>query len=245
VGEGAGGRGGCRHWPSLAALCQTVPAVDCIVSNEFFDALPVHRLARLNGRFWELYVDAAGDGFGERWGELSTSRLAEWLEARPEALADGWRGEACLRLEPILADVAQLVERGAVLTIDYGYGATDAAGELPGDTVVGYRRHQWTDDLYRLAGELDLTSHVDFRALFRVGRTVGLVPAGATTQRGFLLGLGLARDAERWVGREATPGRRWQARCALTELVQPRGLGRLTVVLQTKGVASFLLTGAS
>ncbi len=227
-------------WPSLDALVESGARVHGVVSNEFFDALPVHRVAWVGGALREVYVDWAGGGFVERLGEPSLAVQIAWRAQQNQSRAEGWRGEVCERLRPILTALTHLIDRGVVLTIDYGYGLDDDAAP-PGETLLAYHRHYWTDDLYRRIGEQDLTSHVDFGAFQRLGREVGLEPAGALSQRAFLLGLGLAADAETWAAREPTPGRQWQARFALAELVRADGLGRLGVVALQKGLPTYRL----
>jgi SAM-dependent MidA family methyltransferase len=228
--------GEIHWWSSLAALRQSGAKVSCIVSNEFFDALPVHRVAWLGGRLREVYVDWGRAGIFERLGEPSHPALVDWLADRG-APAEGWRGEICLRLEPTLRELASLLDRGLVLTIDYGRGpGDDASRPFAEESVVAYHRQQWSDELYQRVGDQDLTSHVDFDALLRLGRQLGLEPAGALTQRDFLLSRGLADNSECWAAREPTAGRQWQARLALAELIRPAGLGRLKVVAQRKGI---------
>jgi SAM-dependent MidA family methyltransferase len=171
----------------------------CVVSNEFFDALPVHRIYRVAGSFREIYVAWQERGFAEQLGPASGAALeALAVAGRPDP-ADGWRGEACAVLNPVVQAIARLVERGVVLTIDYGYGDDERDLGTPGDSLVAYHRHQWTEDIFRRVGKQDLTSHVDFRAVLRLGRRSGLEPAGAVSQREFLLGRGLASDAEDWL----------------------------------------------
>jgi SAM-dependent MidA family methyltransferase len=221
------------RWPDLPTLATSVRDVHAVVSNEFFDALPVHRLTRVGGALREIYVDWAESGFIERVGDLSDPGLAALIEHRNGVYIDGWCGEACSRLERILALIAGVVDRGVVLTIDYGFESGEALGSS-GETLVAYHRHQWNDDVYRRVGEQDLTSHLDVAALLDIGRKVGLMPVGVTTQREFLLGLGFADEAERLAALERTPGRQWQARFAVAELIDPRGLGRLKVITQLK-----------
>jgi SAM-dependent MidA family methyltransferase len=225
--------GGVTVWPDLPTLAMLLRGAHAVISNEFFDALPVHRLARVGGALREIYVDWAESGFVERVGELSDARLAALVEHRAGVGTDGWRGEACSRLERNLDLVAGLLDRGVVLTIDYGYESDEAPGSS-GETLVGYYRHQWTDDVYRRVGDQDLTSHLDVAAFLRIGQKVGLMPVKVATQREFLLGLGFAKAAERWAARQRSPGHQWQARFALTELIDPRGLGRLKVITQLK-----------
>lgn len=222
-------------WPSLADLRRAGVRAHCVLSNEFFDALPVHRVAWIGGVLRELYVDWSGRGFVERVGDPSDEALSQWIEERGAARPEGWRGEVCLRLEPVLAAVSGLIDRGSVLTLDYGSTTADGdAAERADGTLLAYHRHQWSDDIFRRVGQQDLTSHVDFGAMVRLGRRVGLEPVFLTTQRDFLLRLGLADETERWISREATAGRRWQARWALAELIRSAGLGRLKVLVQQR-----------
>jgi len=225
-------------WSDLAAIARAGIRAHCVLSNEFFDALPVHRVAWLGGALREVFVDWTGDGFVERFGEPSSPALVARLREMGLVFPEGWRGEICLRLDPVVAAVAALIDRGVVLTIDYG---VDPANPERRDTLVAYHRHHWSDDVFHRVGEQDLTSHVDFDALLRIGRVHGLEPAGSTTQREFLLGHGLAEEAERWVEVETSPARQWQARFAQAELVRPDGLGRLRVVAQQKRVPGYNL----
>src|SRR5262249_7452852 len=142
-------------------------------------------------------------------------------------------GEACARLDRILGLIAGIVDRGVVLTIDYGYDSGETSSSR-GETLVGYYRHQWNDDVYRRVGEQDLTGHLDVAAFLNLGEKFGLTPVGVTTQREFLLSLGFAEEAGRLAALERNPGRQWQARFAMAELVDPRGLGRLKVISQFK-----------
>ena len=125
-----------------------------------------------------------------------------------------------------------------MLTFDYGY-ELDQLRDTDTETLVAYHRHQWNDDVYRRVGEQDLTSHLDVDSFLRIGREVGLEPAGVTSQRDYLRGLGFAEEADRWASRQTSPGRQWQARFDMGELVSLGGLGRLKVIAQTKGNISY------
>ncbi len=222
-------------WRDLADLGRAGVRAHCILSNEFFDALPVHRVAWIGGRLCEVYVDRGRHGFVERLDAPSDAALERWIADSGSIPPEGWRGEICLRLTSIVEAIARILDRGFVLTMDYGDETAELFREVDG-TLVAYHRHHWTDDVLRRVGEQDLTSHVDFGALVRLGRQFGLEPVFLTTQRDFLLGLGLAEEAEPLVACEPTDGRRWQARFALAELVRPDGLGRLKVLVQRRAL---------
>src|SRR5206468_3949919 len=105
---------------------------------------------------------------------------ARLVAHRKDATREGWRGEVCDRLGDVLSAVAGLMDRGVVLTIDYGYTRNDAAGP-EGETLLAYHRHQWNDEIFLRVGEQDLTCHLDVDAFFQAGLDVGLSPAGQTT----------------------------------------------------------------
>ncbi|HLZ09021.1 MAG TPA: SAM-dependent methyltransferase, partial [Chloroflexota bacterium] len=211
-------------WKSLELLANSNERAHCVISNEFLDALPVHRVHQVAGTVREVYVEWRDRGFSEQLGAASDAALEAWDVAEWPDPAEGWSGEVCSAVNPVVRAIAGLVERGVVLTIDYGYGDNLHGQVRPGESLVAYHRQQWTADLYRRIGEQDLTSHVDFRLFLRLGRRYGLEPAGSVSQRDFLLGSGLARFAEKWAHREPSPGKQWQARFAMTNLVRADGL---------------------
>ena len=168
------------EWP--AAL------TGCVFSNEFLDALPVHRLCGDQ----EVYVTA---DFTETLGPLSDPRLPR--------LPAGYRSEVNLRALDWLANVVRRLTRGYVLTIDYGFERAEyfaphhAAGHLQ-----CYHRHTKSNNPYAHIGEQDLTAHVEFTSLIEHGQALGLEPVWFTDQAHYLLNVGaeeiatvVARDA--------------------------------------------------
>ncbi|MBL0059633.1 MAG: SAM-dependent methyltransferase [Elusimicrobia bacterium] len=55
----------------LEEMEHTAGVEGCVYSNEFFDALPFHRVRWKEGRLWELWVEEAGGKLFERPGPLS------------------------------------------------------------------------------------------------------------------------------------------------------------------------------
>jgi SAM-dependent MidA family methyltransferase len=88
-----------------------------------------------------------------------------------------------------------------------------------------------------------MTSHVDFTSLIRAGEEAGLETVGLTSQTHFLdaLGIGgaLAAPAQAGLSLEEYYSRRR----ALTELLDPAGLGRIRVLIQGRGVGRPQLLG--
>ena len=153
----------------------------CVFSNEFLDALPVHRL---NGD-QEVYVDSE---FREVLGPLSDARLPR--------LPAGYRSEINLRALDWLTEITPRLDRGYVLTIDYGFERAEyfaphhSAGHLQ-----CYYRHTKSGNPYEHIGEQDLTAHVEFTALIEHGRQLGLTPVWFGDQAHYLLRTGAAEIA--------------------------------------------------
>ena len=210
--------------------------VGCILSNELFDAFPVHRFEVREGSIKEVYVGLEGSEFVERLGEPSSPRLAHRLESLGRDLPDGYRGEVNPGIGPWMAAAAASLERGFVLSIDYGYEEDELYSPARSmGTLQTYYRHTDNGSPYRRVGLQDITAHVDFSALVSHGEQAGLASLGAVTQAGFLRGLGL----DRWLQRLRSEDLRQRERDAnmmgMLDLVRPEGLGRFRELVQEKG----------
>ena len=168
-----------------------------IYSNELFDALPVHLVSRRGSGVAEILVDARAKGFSWVEGEPSIMALAEYVDHHAPGLAEGRKIEVNLSALHELERMATALEHGFVLTIDYGYTATEIArGRFPDGSLMSYQRHQAQEDVLREPGERDITSHTNFTALEARGREMGLQSMGVTSQAHFLLAIGEADQFE-------------------------------------------------
>jgi SAM-dependent MidA family methyltransferase len=224
--------------------------VGCIFSNELLDALPVHRLQIQAGSLQEIYVTLAeaetGPILTESLGELSSPRLTEYFETIGIRLPsdqhpEGYRTEVNLAATEWIESVAARLERGYLLTIDYGHPAhryyhpNRSTG-----TLLCYRQHISLDSPYEWLGSQDITAHVDFTALQTFGQRVGLESLGLTQQSFFLVNLGLLERIATLpeVQSSQQPSQILQRRQALHTLMDPLGLGQFGVVVQCKGLSS-------
>ena len=230
--------------------------VGCILTNELLDALPVHRFVVEGGVAREVYVHLDGDGFAEVLGEPTTPDAARLLSEIGPGLPDGFRGEVCPAAARWIADAADALERGFLLTVDYG-GTTEElrAPQRHGGTLRCHYHHVVTGNPYIRVGRQDMTAHVDFSLLQEAGEEAGLERLGYTTQREFLRNLGADLYPEALAGRSrpqpsfnsgALPRQEYLAnRMAMQSLVEPEGLGGFRVLAQGKGVEDAGLWGFS
>jgi SAM-dependent MidA family methyltransferase len=197
-----------------------------IISNELLDALPVHRLVRDQ----ERYVRA---NFTEELAPYSTHRLDEYfdhLKVYP-------KGEAEVNLDAIdlMSQVFRRLDKGRVLTIDYGYDAEALFLGHPQGTFLTYYQHTANDNPYEHIGHKDMTAHVDFTTLMALGESHGLRTTAFTTQADFLAEHGIGDFLVALQRQVHDPAAYAAARQAAITLLDPRGLGAFRVLVQEKG----------
>jgi SAM-dependent MidA family methyltransferase len=175
--------------------------VGCCFSNELVDAFPVHLFTIAQGQLQEIYVSWQQERFQEAIGEISTPRLADYWQLigmETQDLAEGYRSEINLAALDWLTTVAGKLQRGYLVTIDYGYKSNSGSPRQnyyspsrDQGTLQCYYRHQHHNDPYMHLGEQDITAHVNFTALEKQGELLGLELESFTKQGLFLMELGL------------------------------------------------------
>lgn len=171
-----------------------------MLGNEVLDALPIERFRVRDGRVRPLGVAWHHGGFALQEGseDPALSRAVARIERDLDApLAEGYESELNLRLEPWLAGLAEALERGVMLFVDYGLPRRDYyAPERRLGTLLCHYRHRFHDDALWRPGLQDIGAWVDFTAVADAGLAAGLDVLGYSTQAHFLLGCGLADQLE-------------------------------------------------
>ena len=217
----------------------------CFLSNELVDAFPIHRVILDQGKLREIYVTHRNGQFEEQWGELSTPGIASYFRSMGIALHEGQKAEVNLSALEWMENVARCLQRGFVLTIDYGYLAEELyAPHRREGTLLCYFQHEASDNPYERLGEQDITSHVNFTSLIRKGEEVGLRFTGLVPQYRFLIGLGILEQMET-LGKELSELDGLKLRLSLKHLIEPEmGMGEVfKVLIQHKGMGQPQLDG--
>lgn len=213
--------------------------VGCYLSNELVDAFPVHLVEIHNGELQEVFVTVLNGTFQEVLQNPSTDELSNYLSWSGVDLLEGTRAEINLAAPLWLRDVATLLQRGFILTIDYGYQARELyAPWRTRGTLMCYYQHTSGENPYIRIGEQDITAHIDFSALIRTGEELGLRQLFYGDQCKFLLGLGFVDALLEAQSQEKDPHRAQALRLTLKNLILPDGgMGEIfKVLVQGKGV---------
>ncbi len=186
-----------RHLPALldrVSWIDHLPGAGfrgVMLANEVLDAMAVERFQ------WDaaanlFHVRSEGDGFA--W-QLETGQPNEVTAAIADCvggLSAGYISEFNTSLQPWLQTVAEGIDQGLVLLIDYGYPHHEFfhPQRSSGTLMCHYRHHAHTDPLI-WPGLQDITTHVNFTAIAEAAVAADLEVAGYTTQAYFLLDCGL------------------------------------------------------
>ena len=186
--------------PHLLDRCQwhdtwPEPFTGAIVANEVLDALPVEGFRVGEAGVEQRCVTRDGDGLAEAWRPAPESLVA--AVARIEAdlgrsLPPGYQSEYSPQLAPWVAGLADCLQQGALLLIDYGYVRAEYyLPERSEGTLVCARAHRAHGDPHDWPGLTDITAFVDFTAVAEAATDAGLELEGFTPQNHFLFSTGL------------------------------------------------------
>ena len=166
-----------------------------IVANEVADALPVERFTIADGEPRRLGVGRSDGGLA--WTLMppdpAFAGVVHALEIElGRAFPEGYTSEFCPMLQAWVRSLADSLEAGLLLIVDYGLPRRELyAPERVDGTLICHYRHRAHADPFLWPGLQDLSAWVDFTAIAEAGTAAGLALEGYTTQAAFLSGNGL------------------------------------------------------
>ncbi len=215
-----------------------------VLANEVLDAMPLHRFRIDGDAIYECYVGYEGGCFVWRHGPVSDAALAGRIDAvrsRVHDLPQVFESEVSLAASAWIRSIADVIERGLVLLIDYGHARSELYHAQRADgTLLCHYRHRAHADPLILTGLQDITAHVDFTAVAEAAHDAGLAVAGYTTQAHFLLACGLM---EMVGGADANDAATYLPLMQqVKKLTQPDEMGEIfKVIALTRGIDAALL----
>ena len=192
------------HW--LDSLPEK-PFCGVVIANELLDAMPVHLLKLEQDKTCERYVGVDENGEFTWQDEVPENRrllkIADEIRTLHQSLSHlnddlnqntgkAYITEVNLQAVDWIKSIADILDVGAVLLIDYGYTAREYYHpQRSMGTLMCHYQHHRHDDPFYLPGMQDITAHVDFSRLARAARDASLNVCGFTTQAHFLMAGGL------------------------------------------------------
>ena len=218
-------------WISGLGALADESLVGVVVSNELVDAFPVHRVRMEPEGLKEIYVNYVDGRFVEHFDDPSTDALFNTLKTLDVDLPVGMTTEINVKAVEWMHQVARVLCRGVVITIDYGHTSQDYYSLTRKDgTLMCYYRHTVTTNPYERIGEQDMTAHVNFSCLAQVGEADGLSLTGFTNLMHFFMGLGIDEMVAGYAQESD------EVKAAI-ELLRPQGMGStFKVLIQHKGL---------
>lgn len=204
-----------------------------VIANELLDALPVHLVSWGHEAVFERRVAWSAASRAFFWEDRpAQGRILEAAQriASEYPLPAGYVSEIGLAARDWTAAWGRILDRGALLLIDYGFPRHEFYHpQRDSGTLMCHYRHHAHSAPFFLPGLQDITAHVDFTAIIESGHEAGLELLGYTTQANFLLNNGITgilsqtpfEDAQRYLP---------QAQ-AVRKLVSPTEMGELFKVM--------------
>ena len=161
------------------------------IANEFFDALPIKQFFKINNKWVERFIkldknnnksfvnkDTSIKKVEKKIG-FKISNNQKIIEYSPLAI------EYLKNISKKISD-----KKGALLIIDYGY-----LEDSMKDTLMAIKKHA-ISNLFKEFKNSDITYKLNFKLLKKITTILKLKCQGITTQRNFLINLGILQRAE-------------------------------------------------
>ena len=167
----------------------------------------------------------------------------DYFAERGLELTSGQFADLSLEWQAYYADVCAFVERGLIVTLDYGFPEDQLFHPRfrRFGTAASYTQQRVTRDLLQDPGWRDLTAHINFTDLIRTGERAGHRTLFFDRMAKFLLALGVAehelfapiQDVESLEG--GLEVRQWREDAR--RLILPDGIGEdIRVLVQSRGM---------
>ncbi|MEP3051863.1 MAG: SAM-dependent methyltransferase [Erythrobacter sp.] len=212
------------HHEDMSDLPEDAPLL--IVANEFFDALPIRQLVRMEHGWRERMVGLENEQLAFIAGDKPMDSVIPpgLLNAGEGTVLETSPASAALMGE-VAARLAQ--QGGAALVIDYG-----SLEARTGSTLQAVRAHEKVDALAD-PGNADLTAHVDFAMLKTTTEKAGANVIGTACQGNWLKQLGI--DSRLEALKKMAPDRAEILQRQRDRLVAENAMGELFKVLAVSG----------
>ncbi len=200
---------------AASSVAELGPFAGVVVANELFDAQPVRRLRREGGGWRELGVRVEEGRLRETTSPIVPPVPGPALGEAP----DGTVVEVSPAGEAIVRELADHLELGAAILLDFGMDEEELRRGHPSGTLAAVHHHVDADDPLGAAGRADLSTFVNFTRLRSVAQTAGLVELAYQRQAEALGRWGFSERLAEGVRAAASPEAEVRLRLAAKNLL--------------------------
>lgn len=180
-----------RYYSNISELTKIQKGM--IFSNELFDALPV-RVVEFYQDKWQEVVISYNESYElvEKLIKIDDDAIYEFLKHHHFNGKHGQRIEIPVGMETVFKGLSESLEHGIIMTVDYGFTREEwnAPHRVKG-SLRGYYQHDIKTNVFEFLGEMDLTTHIHWDELKRIGEKNYLENVYFTSQRQALLDFGI------------------------------------------------------
>ena len=161
------------------------------IANEFFDALPFKQFFKINNKWMERFVIVDKNN-NKNFTKINSNinKIEKELGFKIS------KNQKVIEYSPIalkyLKNISKKIhhKKGCLLIIDYGY-----LDNLMKNTMMAIKKHKYTNILSTF-GDSDITYKLNFKILKKITKNLKLKCQAITSQRNFLINLGIQQRAE-------------------------------------------------
>ena len=176
-------------WMNKLKKLNKIPSI--FVSNEFFDSIAIKQFEKKKNVWFEKFVNLKSNNQSnffekkfnikkyEKNKDLKISKNQNFIEYSEEGIN-------------YLKDISKIIKKnsGGILIIDYGYFKKKMK-----NTLRAIFKHKYSNVLENICNS-DITHNINFKLFQKVVKNIGGLKDNLTTQRKFLIKMGINKRAE-------------------------------------------------
>ncbi|PDY49115.1 class I SAM-dependent methyltransferase [Bacillus pseudomycoides] len=212
-----------------------------VFSNELFDAFPVEVIEKRAGILYEVRITYTEQReLTEVLRPLEQEVIRCYLRRHKIELYEGQRFEVPIAMETYLQEIIGWLKGGLFISVDYGY--TRAEWMHPAHhegSLRGYYDHRIIQNPLKYPGEMDITAHIHWDELKKIGEESSLHTVWHTKQREFLLAAGILEQLASHQDSDPFSEKQKQNRAVRSMILHGGISDAFDVVMQKKGMPHF------
>ena len=210
----------------ISNLNEVQNGYNIFIANEFFDALPIKQFLKTNDIWYEKKIECRDNGLKPKFFEerVNVSKIKKKLGL------DIFLNQNFVEFSPSLFEYLKIISKkitlndGGILIIDYGNWEKKMR-----DTLKSFSKHK-PNNLFENIGKSDITYDINFQSLKKILNSFDLKINGCSTQKSFLLNMGILERAE-IISKNLTFSKKADIYYRLKKLIDKKEMGEIFKVL--------------